>query len=175
MRELEFDVCKILRYEGVSRHFLDTEMVEKEVDSVEIQHAELRYLLEDLCRKLERRLAPAAPSVPFFGKRGRPSDESGTEQGFALFDRCPDQLVVRNAVEIVPYLCKHLESIGEALHVAGDDEDAPEDSEDENGDAGTSVKDRRANQLASFDLLIYVRCTICCPGRNLKIRNIVFF
>ncbi|RUS27086.1 hypothetical protein BC938DRAFT_483732 [Jimgerdemannia flammicorona] len=87
MRELELDILKILGYGEIQRQLVDTNLEPKDnSDTVKLMYPELKYLLEDLNRKLEHKLVPVA-TIPFFAKKKEFSDDKMNHTEFTLLSR----------------------------------------------------------------------------------------
>uniref|UniRef100_A0A8D2LAN8 FA complementation group D2 n=1 Tax=Varanus komodoensis TaxID=61221 RepID=A0A8D2LAN8_VARKO len=105
-RELDFEVFSILHSGLLTKHILDTEMHTKTREIVQMGPAELLFLLEDLCRKLEHKLMPAT------AKRAPPFKAKGNRNvGFSHLCQRSSQEVVQCAVDLLKPLCNHMENM----------------------------------------------------------------
>uniref|UniRef100_A0ABM5FKM3 Fanconi anemia group D2 protein isoform X1 n=1 Tax=Pogona vitticeps TaxID=103695 RepID=A0ABM5FKM3_9SAUR len=105
-RELDLDVFTILHSGLLTKSVLDTEMHTKTREVIQIGPAELLFLLEDLCRKLEHVLTPGpAKRAPFLKGKGN------RNVGFSHLCQRTSQEVVGCAVELLKPLCNHMENM----------------------------------------------------------------
>ncbi|XP_053152067.1 Fanconi anemia group D2 protein [Hemicordylus capensis] len=105
-RELDFEVFAILHTGLLTKSVLDTEMNTKTREVVQIGPAELLFLLEDLCRKLERMLIPASAKRPPFLK-----GKGSRNVGFSHLCQKSPQEVIECAVGLLKPLCNHMENM----------------------------------------------------------------
>ncbi|XP_042305888.1 Fanconi anemia group D2 protein isoform X2 [Sceloporus undulatus] len=105
-RELDLEVFNIFHSGLLTRSVLDTEMHTKTREIVQIGPAELLFLLEDLCHKLEHILIPTpAKRAPFLKGKGKRS------VGFSHLCQRTSQEVIECAVELLKPLCNHMENM----------------------------------------------------------------
>ncbi|XP_060096063.1 Fanconi anemia group D2 protein [Heteronotia binoei] len=105
-RELDFEVFTILHNELLTKSVLDTEMHTKTREVVQIGPAEILFLLEDLCHKLERVLIPtSAKRAPFLKGKG------SRNVGFSHLYQRSSQDVMKCAVQLLKPLCNHMENM----------------------------------------------------------------
>ncbi|XP_054834119.1 Fanconi anemia group D2 protein [Eublepharis macularius] len=105
-RELDFEVFTILHNGLLTKSVLDTEMHTKTREVVQIGPAELLFLLEDLCHKLERILIPtSAKRAPFLKGKG------SRNVGFSHLCQRSSQEVIECAVQLLKPLCNHMENM----------------------------------------------------------------
>ncbi|XP_062977137.1 Fanconi anemia group D2 protein [Elgaria multicarinata webbii] len=105
-RELDFEVFNILHSGLLIKSILDTEMQTKTREIVQIGPAELLFLLEDLCRKLEHVLIPApARRAPFLKGKGNKN------VGFSHLCQRSSQEVIECAIDLLKPLCSHMENM----------------------------------------------------------------
>ncbi|XP_061473744.1 Fanconi anemia group D2 protein isoform X2 [Rhineura floridana] len=104
--ELDLEVFTLLHSGLLTKSVVDTEMHTKTSEVVQIGPAELLFLLEDLSRKLEHRLIPAAAKrAPFFKGKGR------RNVGFSHLCQKSPQEVTECAIELLKPLCNHMENM----------------------------------------------------------------
>ncbi|KAJ3089632.1 Fanconi anemia group D2 protein [Quaeritorhiza haematococci] len=82
MREFEMDVFQLLKIDEIEAALVDTNQQEKTSEVERVQYPELRYLLEDLLRKIECKFAPPVV-IPWFARRsvGGASSASSSAAG----------------------------------------------------------------------------------------------
>ncbi|TFK03996.1 E3 ubiquitin-protein ligase makorin-1 [Platysternon megacephalum] len=105
-RELDLEVFTILHCGLLTKSILDSEMHTEAREIVQLGPAELAFLLDDLCQKLEHILIPpAAKRAPFLkGKACR-------KIGFSHLCQRSSQEVAQCAVELLKPLCNHMENM----------------------------------------------------------------
>uniref|UniRef100_A0A8C2THJ3 FA complementation group D2 n=1 Tax=Coturnix japonica TaxID=93934 RepID=A0A8C2THJ3_COTJA len=105
-RELDLEVFSVLHCGLLTKSILDTEMHTEASEVVQLGPAELCFLLDDLCWKLERVLTPGSTRrVPFLKER------SNKDIGFAhLCQRSPKEVAVC-VVQLLKPLCNHMENM----------------------------------------------------------------
>jgi Fanconi anemia group D2 protein len=101
-RELDMSVLKILTYLDIARKAIDSECHTKEVTVLQLGHAELQFLLQDLKLKL-------AFSLKKKGVRPGVKGRRQSKVGFSHLSAYRPQQVVVKVVELFPVLCDHLE------------------------------------------------------------------
>ncbi|XP_048344483.1 Fanconi anemia group D2 protein [Sphaerodactylus townsendi] len=105
-RELDFEVFTILHNGLLMKSVLDTEMHTKTREVVQIGPAELLFLLEDLCHKLEYILIPISSRRPPFLK-----GKGSRNVGFSHLCQRSSQDVMECAVQLLMPLCNHMENM----------------------------------------------------------------
>uniref|UniRef100_A0A8B9BRA3 FA complementation group D2 n=1 Tax=Anser brachyrhynchus TaxID=132585 RepID=A0A8B9BRA3_9AVES len=105
-RELDLEVFTVLHCGLLTKSILDTEMHTEASEIVQLGPAELYFLLEDLCWKLEHVLTPGSTRrVPFLKERGY------KDIGFThLRQRSPKEVAVC-VVKLLKPLCNHMENM----------------------------------------------------------------
>ncbi|KYO27801.1 Fanconi anemia group D2 protein [Alligator mississippiensis] len=105
-RELDFDVFTILHCGLLTKSVLDTEMHTEAREIVQLGPAELDFLLQDLCWKLEHVLVPGTTKkTPFLKGKGC------RDLGFSHLCQRSPHAVVQCAVTLLKPLCNHLENM----------------------------------------------------------------
>uniref|UniRef100_A0A670I1J1 FA complementation group D2 n=1 Tax=Podarcis muralis TaxID=64176 RepID=A0A670I1J1_PODMU len=105
-RELDLEVFSIIHSGLLTKSALDTEMHTKTHEVVQIGPTQLLFLLDDLSRKLEHMLIPAAAKrAPFFKGKGN------RNVGFSHLCQRSSQEVIEYAVELLKPLCSHMENM----------------------------------------------------------------
>ncbi|KAF1586066.1 Fanconi anemia group D2 protein, partial [Eudyptes moseleyi] len=104
-RELDLEVFTVLHCGLLTKSVLDTEMHTEAREVVQLGPAELCFLLDDLCWKLERVLTPGSTRrVPF-------PKASYKDIGFShLCQRSPKE-VAMSVVKLLKPLCNHMENM----------------------------------------------------------------
>uniref|UniRef100_A0A8C3VGN2 FA complementation group D2 n=1 Tax=Catharus ustulatus TaxID=91951 RepID=A0A8C3VGN2_CATUS len=105
-RELDLEVFTVLHCGLLTKSVLDTEMHTEAREVVQLGPAELCFLLDDLCWKLEHVLPSGSTRrVPFAKERGN------KDIGFShLCQRSPKE-VAMCVVDLLKPLCKHMENM----------------------------------------------------------------
>uniref|UniRef100_H0Z8Q1 FA complementation group D2 n=1 Tax=Taeniopygia guttata TaxID=59729 RepID=H0Z8Q1_TAEGU len=105
-RELDLEVFTVLHCGLLTKSVLDTEMHTEAREVVQLGPAELCFLLDDLCWKLEHVLPSGSTRrVPFAKERGN------KDVGFShLCQRSPKE-VAMCVVDLLKPLCKHMENM----------------------------------------------------------------
>ncbi|XP_069722430.1 Fanconi anemia group D2 protein [Phaenicophaeus curvirostris] len=105
-RELDLEVFTVLHCGLLTKSVLDTEMHTEAREVVQLGPAELCFLLDDLCWKLEHVLTPGSTKkLPFLKERGY------KDIGFShLCQRSPKE-VVTCVVKLLKPLCNHMENM----------------------------------------------------------------
>ncbi|XP_053932077.1 Fanconi anemia group D2 protein isoform X2 [Cuculus canorus] len=105
-RELDLEVFTVLHCGLLTKSVLDTEMHTEAREVVQLGPAELCFLLDDLCWKLEHVLTPRSTKrVPFLKERGY------KDIGFShLCQRSPKEVALC-AVKLLKPLCNHMENM----------------------------------------------------------------
>ncbi|XP_069500191.1 Fanconi anemia group D2 protein isoform X2 [Ambystoma mexicanum] len=104
-RELSLEVFTILRCGLLTKSVLDTEMHTKASEVVQLDPAELVFLLDDLSRKLEHMLISSAKRVTFLKVKG------SRTTGFSQLHQKSAQEVAHSAVQLLNSLCNHMENM----------------------------------------------------------------
>ncbi|NWR01050.1 FACD2 protein, partial [Paradoxornis webbianus] len=111
-RELDLEVFTVLHCGLLTKSLLDTEMHTEAREVVQLGPAELCFLLDDLCWKLEHVLPSGSTRrVPFPKARTAASDGGNKDIGFShLCQRSPKE-VAMCVVDLLKPLCKHMENM----------------------------------------------------------------
>ncbi|KAM6344352.1 LOW QUALITY PROTEIN: Fanconi anemia group D2 protein [Alca torda] len=113
-RELDLEVFTVLHCGLLTKSVLDTEMHTEAREVVQLGPAELCFLLDDLCWKLEHVLTPGSTRrVPF------PKERGYKDIGFShLCQRSPKE-VATCVVKLLKPLCNHMENMHNYFQVIG--------------------------------------------------------
>ncbi|XP_010187583.1 PREDICTED: Fanconi anemia group D2 protein-like, partial [Mesitornis unicolor] len=105
-RELDLEVFTVLHCGLLTKSVLDTEMHTKACEVVQLGPAELCFLLDDLCWKLEHVLTPGSTRrAPF------PKERGYKDIGFShLCQRSPKEVALC-IVKLLKPLCNHMENM----------------------------------------------------------------
>uniref|UniRef100_A0A8C3LGF0 FA complementation group D2 n=1 Tax=Chrysolophus pictus TaxID=9089 RepID=A0A8C3LGF0_CHRPC len=105
-RELDLEVFSVLHCGLLTKSVLDTEMHTEASEVVQLGPAELCFLLDDMCWKLEHVLTPGSTRrVPFLKEKGN------KDTGFShLCQRSPKE-VAECVVKLLKPLCNHMENM----------------------------------------------------------------
>ncbi|XP_043374346.1 Fanconi anemia group D2 protein isoform X3 [Dermochelys coriacea] len=106
-RELDLEVFTILHCGLLTKSILDSEMQTEAREIVQLGPAELVFLLDDLCQKLEHILIPPAAKRAPFLKQGK----ACRNIGFSHLCQRSSQEVAQCAVELLKPLCNHMENM----------------------------------------------------------------
>ncbi|XP_065409268.1 Fanconi anemia group D2 protein isoform X10 [Chrysemys picta bellii] len=106
-RELDLEVFTILHCGLLTKSILDSEMHTEAREIVQLGPAELVFLLDDLCQKLEHILIPPAAKRAPFLKQGK----ACRKIGFSHLCQRSSQEVAQCAVELLKPLCNHMENM----------------------------------------------------------------
>ncbi|KAF1467207.1 Fanconi anemia group D2 protein, partial [Pygoscelis antarcticus] len=112
-RELDLEVFTVLHCGLLTKSVLDTEMHTEAREVVQLGPAELCFLLDDLCWKLEHVLTPGSTRrVPFPKASTAAANERGYKDiGFShLCQRSPKE-VAMSVVKLLKPLCNHMENM----------------------------------------------------------------
>ncbi|NWZ33542.1 FACD2 protein, partial [Brachypodius atriceps] len=111
-RELDLEVFTVLHCGLLTKSVLDTEMHTEAREVVQLGPAELCFLLDDLCWKLEHVLSSGSTRrVPFPKARTAAGDGGNKDIGFShLCQRSPKE-VAMCVVDLLKPLCKHMENM----------------------------------------------------------------
>ncbi|XP_062441302.1 Fanconi anemia group D2 protein [Rhea pennata] len=105
-RELDLDVFTVLHCGLLTKRVLDTEMHTEVSEVVQLGPAELLFLLDDLCWKLEHMLTPGPTRrVPFLKER------SYKDIGFSHLCQKSPKEVATYVVKLLKPLCNHMENM----------------------------------------------------------------
>uniref|UniRef100_A0A8C6JVY1 Uncharacterized protein n=1 Tax=Melopsittacus undulatus TaxID=13146 RepID=A0A8C6JVY1_MELUD len=105
-RELDLEVFTVLHCGLLTKSVLDTEMHTEFCEVVQLGPAELSFLLDDLCWKLEHVLTPGSTRrVPFLKER------SYKDIGFSHLCRRSPKEVAICVVKLLKPLCNHMENM----------------------------------------------------------------
>uniref|UniRef100_A0A8V5GTH7 Uncharacterized protein n=1 Tax=Melopsittacus undulatus TaxID=13146 RepID=A0A8V5GTH7_MELUD len=103
-RELDLEVFTVLHCGLLTKSVLDTEMHTEFCEVVQLGPAELSFLLDDLCWKLEHVLTPGSTRrVPFL--------KASTDIGFSHLCRRSPKEVAICVVKLLKPLCNHMENM----------------------------------------------------------------
>ncbi|NWR79930.1 FACD2 protein, partial [Centropus unirufus] len=119
-RELDLEVFTVLHCGLLTKSVLDTEMHTEAREVVQLGPAELCFLLDDLCWKLEHVLTPGSTKrVPF------PKERGYKDTGFShLCQRSPKE-VATCVVKLLKPLCNHMENMHNYFQSIAGVEDEP--------------------------------------------------
>ncbi|NWX37329.1 FACD2 protein, partial [Notiomystis cincta] len=111
-RELDLEVFTVLHCGLLTKSLLDTEMHTEACEVVQLGPAELCFLLDDLCWKLEHVLTSGSTRRgPFPKARTAAGDGGNKDIGFShLCQRSPKE-VAKCVVDLLKPLCKHMENM----------------------------------------------------------------
>ncbi|NWV25194.1 FACD2 protein, partial [Origma solitaria] len=154
-RELDLEVFAVLHCGLLTKSVLDTEMHTEAREVVQLGPAELCFLLDDLCWKLEHVLPSGfTRRVPF----PKASTERGNKDiGFShLCQRSPKE-VAMCVVDLLKPLCKHMENMHNYFQVAVQNQGA----EDE---AGVNIQEHQLMSSCYQQLLLTFRSLFAWNG-----------
>ncbi|XP_060605548.1 Fanconi anemia group D2 protein-like [Ruditapes philippinarum] len=103
-RELDISVFTILNTGSIKQAMLDSDMNTKGVNELSLEMAQVNFLVEDLCRKLEHSLLASASKRKTFFKV-----KAEKKVGFSNLDQLTPLEVATKVVKLLPALCNHLE------------------------------------------------------------------
>ncbi|XP_053376879.1 Fanconi anemia group D2 protein-like [Mercenaria mercenaria] len=103
-RELDISVFTILNTGSIRQSMLDSDMNTKGVTELSLEMAQVNFLMEDLCRKLEHSLLASASKRKTFFKV-----KAEKKIGFSNLDQLTPFQVATKVVKLLPALCNHLE------------------------------------------------------------------
>ncbi|NWW11073.1 FACD2 protein, partial [Oreocharis arfaki] len=110
-RELDLEVFTVLHCGLLTKSVLDTEMHTEAREVVQLGPAELCFLLDDLCWKLEHVLPSGSTRRVPFPKARTAARDGNKDIGFShLCQRSPKE-VAMCVVDLLKPLCKHMESM----------------------------------------------------------------
>ncbi|XP_068057865.1 Fanconi anemia group D2 protein [Anomalospiza imberbis] len=105
-RELDLEVFTVLHCGLLTKSVLDTEMHTEAREVVQLGPAELCFLLDDLCWKLEHVLPSGSTRrVPF------PKERGNKDAGFSHLCKRSPKVVAMCVVDLLKPLCKHMENM----------------------------------------------------------------
>ncbi|NXI58264.1 FACD2 protein, partial [Chloroceryle aenea] len=127
-RELDLDVFTVLHCGLLTKSVLDTEMHTEAREVVQLGPAELCFLLDDLCWKLEHVLTPASTRRVPFPKASKAAALGGYKDiGFShLCQRSPKE-VATCVVKLLKPLCNHMENMHNYFQVTAQNRDVDDD------------------------------------------------
>lgn len=102
-RELDMDVFLVLHNQFITRTSLDSNLNTRGAQTVQLEPAQMLFLLENLVRKLEHALAS-----PTTLARRMQFTATKDEDGFAHLDLLTPAVVSEKVVKLLPALCQHL-------------------------------------------------------------------
>ncbi|NWV36396.1 FACD2 protein, partial [Grantiella picta] len=150
-RELDLEVFTVLHCGLLTKSVLDTEMHTEAREVVQLGPAELCFLLDDLCWKLEHVLpSGSARRVPF-------PKASNKDIGFShLCQRSPKE-VAMYVVDLLKPMCKHMENMHNYFQVTVQNQGA----EDE---PGVNIQERQLMSSCYQQLLLTFRSLFAWNG-----------
>ncbi|XP_041318453.1 Fanconi anemia group D2 protein [Pyrgilauda ruficollis] len=151
-RELDLEVFTVLHCGLLTKSVLDTEMHTEAREVVQLGPAELCFLLDDLCWKLEHVLPSGSTRrVPF------PKERGNKDIGFShLCQRSPKE-VAMCVVDLLKPLCKHMENMHNYFQAAVQAQGA----EDE---PGVNIQEHQLMSSCYQLLLLTFRCLFAWNG-----------
>uniref|UniRef100_A0A663F9G1 FA complementation group D2 n=1 Tax=Aquila chrysaetos chrysaetos TaxID=223781 RepID=A0A663F9G1_AQUCH len=152
-RELDLEVFTILHCGLLTKSVLDTEMHTEAREVVQLGPAELCFLLDDLCWKLEHVLTPGSTRrVPF------PKERGYKDIGFShLCQRSPKE-VAMCVVKLLKPLCNHMENMHNYFQVIVMQNRGVED------DPGTNIQEHQLMSSCYQQLLLTFRSLFAWNG-----------
>ncbi|NXH20167.1 FACD2 protein, partial [Bucco capensis] len=110
-RELDLEVFTVLQCGLLTKSVLDTEMHTEAREVVQLGPAELSFLLDDLCWKLEHVLTPGSTRRVPFPKASATAAKGYKDIGFShLCQRSPKEVALC-VVNLLKPLCNHMENM----------------------------------------------------------------
>uniref|UniRef100_A0A803VTS7 FA complementation group D2 n=1 Tax=Ficedula albicollis TaxID=59894 RepID=A0A803VTS7_FICAL len=151
-RELDLEVFTVLHCGLLTKSVLDTEMHTEAREVVQLGPAELCFLLDDLCWKLEHVLPSGSTRrVPF------PKERGNKDIGFShLCQRSPKK-VAMCVVDLLKPLCKHMENMHNYFQAAVQNQGA----EDEQG---VNIQEHQLMSSCYQLLLLTFRSLFACES-----------
>eukprot|EP00117_Sycon_ciliatum_P036884 scpid12328/ scgid27700/ Fanconi anemia group D2 protein len=137
VRELDMDVFCLIQHTCITKKELDSQMHTKTVEIISMQPPQLLLLLSDLRRKLNHILPATVSARGSFLKAKHRTPPSG----FTLLQRFKPAEVARRVLDMLPWLCEHVEWAHEFLQKLNDgngDDDLDDASFAELMDCGES-------------------------------------
>ncbi|XP_052633721.1 Fanconi anemia group D2 protein isoform X3 [Harpia harpyja] len=152
-RELDLEVFTILHCGLLTKSVLDTEMHTEAREVVQLGPAELCFLLDDLCWKLEHVLTPGSTRrVPF------PKERGYKDIGFShLCQRSPKE-VAMCVVKLLKPLCSHMENMHNYFQAVVMQNRGVED------DPGTNIQEHQLMSSCYQQLLLTFRSLFAWNG-----------
>ncbi|XP_065498322.1 Fanconi anemia group D2 protein isoform X4 [Caloenas nicobarica] len=152
-RELDLEVFTVLHCGLLTKSILDTEMHTEAREVVQLGPAELCFLLDDLCWKLEHVLTPGSTRrAPF------PKERSYKDIGFShLCQRSPKE-VATFVVKLLKPLCNHMENMHNYFQAVVIQNQDVED------DPGVNIQEHRLMSSCYQQLLLTFRSLFAWNG-----------
>ncbi|XP_054243597.1 Fanconi anemia group D2 protein [Indicator indicator] len=152
-RELDLEVFTVLHCGLLTKSILDTEMHTEACEVVQLGPAELCFLLDDLCWKLERVLTPGSTRrVPF------PKERGYKDIGFShLCQRTPKEVAVC-VVNLLKPLCNHMENMHNYFQAVATQSQGVEDN------PGVNIQERQLMSSCYQQLLLTFRSLFAWNG-----------
>ncbi|KAM7011534.1 Fanconi anemia group D2 protein [Passerculus sandwichensis] len=151
-RELDLEVFTVLHCGLLTKSVLDTEMHTEAREVVQLGPAELCFLLDDLCWKLEHVLPSGSTRrVPF------PKERGNKDIGFShLCQRSPKE-VAMCVVDLLKPLCKHMENMHNYFQVTVQNQGAE-------GEPGENIQEHQLMSSCYQLLLLTFRSLFAWNG-----------
>uniref|UniRef100_A0A8C3KYE7 FA complementation group D2 n=1 Tax=Calidris pygmaea TaxID=425635 RepID=A0A8C3KYE7_9CHAR len=151
-RELDLEVFTVLHCGLLTKSVLDTEMHTEAREVVQLGPAELCFLLDDLCWKLEHVLTPGSTRrVPF------PKERGYKDIGFShLCQRSPKE-VATCVVKLLKPLCNHMENMHNYFQAVGRNGGVE-------GDPGVNIQEYQLMSSCYQQLLLTFRSLFAWNG-----------
>ncbi|NXQ20430.1 FACD2 protein, partial [Peucedramus taeniatus] len=155
-RELDLEVFTVLHCGLLTKSVLDTEMHTEAREVVQLGPAELCFLLDDLCWKLEHVLPSASTRrVPF--PKARTAAGCNKDIGFShLCQRSPKE-VAMCVVDLLKPLCKHMENMHNYFQVTVQNQGAE-------GEPGVNIQEHQLMSSCYQLLLLTFRSLFAWNG-----------
>uniref|UniRef100_A0A8C0EBH6 FA complementation group D2 n=1 Tax=Bubo bubo TaxID=30461 RepID=A0A8C0EBH6_BUBBB len=152
-RELDLEVFTVLHCGLLTKSVLDTEMHTEAREFVQLGPAELCFLLDDLCWKLEHVLTPGSTRrVPF------PKERGYKDIGFShLCQRSPKE-VAMCVVKLLKPLCNHMENMHNYFQVILTQNQGAE------GEPGVNIQEHQLMSSCYQQLLLTFRSLFAWNG-----------
>ncbi|XP_064012720.1 Fanconi anemia group D2 protein [Pogoniulus pusillus] len=152
-RELDLEVFTVLHCGLLTKSILDTEMHTEAREVVQLGPAELSFLLDDLCWKLEHVLTPGSTRrVPFPKERGH------KDIGFShLCQRTPKEVAIC-VVNLLKPLCNHMENMHNYFQAIAVQSQGVEDN------PGVNIQERQLMSSCYQQLLLTFRSLFAWNG-----------
>uniref|UniRef100_A0A8C4V1X9 FA complementation group D2 n=1 Tax=Falco tinnunculus TaxID=100819 RepID=A0A8C4V1X9_FALTI len=151
-RELDLEVFTVLHCGLLTKSVLDAEMHTEACEVVQLGPAELCFLLDDLCWKLEHVLTPGSTRrVPF------PKERSYKDIGFShLCQRSPKE-VAMCVVKLLKPLCNHMENMHNYFQVITQNRDVGDEP-------GVNIQEHQLMSFCYQQLLLTFRSLFAWNG-----------
>ncbi|NXP00386.1 FACD2 protein, partial [Certhia brachydactyla] len=128
LRELDLEVFTVLHCGLLTKSVLDTEMHTEAREVVQLGPAELCFLLDDLCWKLEHVLPSGSTRrVPFPKARIAAGDGGNKDIGFSHLCQRSSKEVAMCVVDLLKPLCKHMENMHNYFQVTRQNQGAEDE------------------------------------------------